>query len=784
MPRKTFCDVAKVAEVVAIIARPSRMQNRKVSMPTTSNDEIQILFATVIERLEKDPVEFVEALIDLLAAPERKREPRLRQALLLQVWLLLEFPEQFAHSTFPITASKTFSSPRLTRYEQLIELMCNVIEREILRHLALDQERISLNSKMLQQFWGGLALHIKLALPLEPCRGTALYSNGVVTTSNAKSLPCEPPLSESQIYALLTHLGHSFILEYVNAYIHIEQLCRAIAQFAQPPKNKTPSKNDSVPFQLIVQERTLNRYVDKFARRLAAHFRDACKRFSENPSGCFHDLLCSSSPESLLSEWVANASDALCINPKPFELHDPEPIAQQPSAQVQEKDSFNSESRTIVSREFDYRKTLETFTRFQAEWIRDSIETVFVSQDLIWLEVGNKKSQRTEIGELANSTNPHLIVAASPGGGKTRLLQEILLLPHPTHAYQLYVNVAEFSVPRFRTFHHFAANEILTRIDSDRRDILKLENDLLMLDMDGDIVWYLDNWDSNCQRESSSASNFAGLGKFILATSNPSLAMEQLSSNGVAPSGFVEIQPFTQTQIAEFMKTNSPNQNPARTRIERRAWQLPGLARMPDGLQYICAHLEQETVVDVLLGFINSHLEKNKESPFSLVNLDQPNLAETISESSALGSGFLIVKALLNRTRGAMIDFNSFGADTILPYMGASNQVENRRLASERIGRAVQGKLLQVNDDGRTFQLVVPEIAYLFASLDILSQHRRKHWLNFAVGQFRLNPRDPFYQMMLALGVWGQESSWRLHRSASEPLGTTVPIRIETPTRM
>ena len=745
-------------------------------MPTTSSEQIQLLFVPVIERLEKGPIEFVEALIDLLAAPERKREPCLLQGLLLQVWLLLEFPELFAPSASPTnTPKKSSRSAHLTRYEVLIELMCNVIEREIIRHLPFNTERVSLNGKSLQHFWGGLALHIKLALPLEPRRGTALYSNGVVTLSNTKLFPCEPPMSESQIYSLLTQLGHSFVFEYANTYLTNEQLCSVINQFAQAPKNNTPSKNDSVPFKLFVQERTLNRYVDKFAKRLAAHFRDGCKRFVENPPDRFRDLLGASSPDSILSQWIADAADALCINPKPIESHNLEPITKQSSTGVWENNLSDRASRITVSRGFDYKETLERFTQFQEKTIRDSIHTTFVSQDLICHDVGSTEPQRTEIGELVNSTNQRLIITAPPGGGKTRLLQEIILLPHPSHAYHMYINVAEFSIPRFRTFYHFAANEILTRIDSDRRDILNLENDLLMLDMNGNIVWYLDDWDSKSKRDLSSvSSSLAGLGKFTFATSNPFLAIEMFSSNRISPPSFVTIHPFTQTQIAEFIKANSANQNPARTRIERRALQLPGLAKLPGGLQYICSHPEHATVVDIIFGFINSNLHKNHEPLFNLENLGVDNPSYAMSESSALGSAFLIAKTLCNRASGTAIDFDNIRVEEILPYMGLGNRTENQQLAIERLEQARQGSFLQVNGDGQTFRFAVPEIGFLLAAIATLSQHHNRRWLDVALEQFHANPYDPICEMMLALGGWRREQFLLRHLSTSSA-GTVVP---------
>ncbi len=728
-------------------------------MPTTLSDQTQILFATVIERLETSPVEFVEALIDLFAAPERKRDEQLLRDLLIQTWLLLECPELFPLPTYPINASKKSSrSAPLTRYEQLIELMCNVVEKEIIRLVPFNQERLSLNGKSMQHFWGGLVLHIKLALPLEPCRGTPLYSNGVVTISNAKSIPCEPPLSESQIYSFLTELGNSFVFEYANAYIHNEQFCSLITQFAQAPKTITASKNDSVQFQLVVQERTLNRYVDKFAKRLAAHFRDACKRSTENSPNRFHALLGPSSPDSILSQWIADASDALCIYPKPVESHNRELKVKRSTPQVGENYTSDGASRIVASREFDYREVLEGFTRFQEAAIRDSVHTTFVAQDLIYHDVGSTESRRTEISELVNSTNPHLVIAAPPGGGKTRFLQKILLLTHTSKVYHLYVNATEFSVARFRTFYHFAANEILTRSDSDRRDILNLENDLLMLDMNGNIIWYLDDWDCNCQRDLSSvSSSLAGLGKFILVTSNPFLPIEQLSSNGLGPSGFVKILPFTQSQITEFIKLNSPAPSPGQARAERRALQLPGLAQYPNGLQYICSHPEHETVVDVLLGFINSILKKNKESVFNLDGVVLNNFEKILRESNSVGACFPIVKALCSRARGTNDDFTSITIDEILPYMGASNQAENRQLAMEKIARAMEGGFLQLNDDGQSYRFVVPEVGFLFSAITSLSKHHNRRWLDVVAREFQSNPHEPIRQTVLAFAAWCQE---------------------------
>lgn len=747
-------------------------------MDLVSIDQIKTPLATVIERLENAPVEFVEQLIDLLAAPERKREPHLLQDLLLQIWLLLECPESFEQSASPISESKIpIHSARVTPYERTIQLVCRVIETEIVRHLHFNRDTPSLISgRTSQLFWGGMTLHIKLALPLEPQHGSAIFSNQVVTLSNGKSFPCELFLSESKIYQLIAQLGHSFVSEYVASYICDERLRDVVARISQGTKKQVTSKNSSDPLELLVQERTLNRYVDKFANRLAAHFRDSCKRFVENPPSHFRDLLGLSSPDSLLSQWIANAADALCINPKPIELHNRELNVEQSSTHVRENYSPDGASRIVVSREFDHRETLEKFIRLQEEIIRESFQTTFVSQNLTYRHADSTEPRNTEISEMVDLPNPHLVIVAPPGGGKTRLLQEVLLLSARTHTYHLYLDVAEFSVPRFRTFYHFAAYEILTFTGSDRRDILKLESELLRLDTNGNIVWYLDNWNCNSQRDLSLVNrSLAGLGKSILSAASSFLPNELLSLNCKDAPSFVTIQPFTQTQIAEFIKTNSTSRNPARTRIERRALQLPGLARLPQGLQYICAHPEHETVTDMLLGFLNSTLQKNNEAVFNLQNLDHPNLAEAINESSAIGSAFLIVKALGNWTRGTAIDFDYIAVDAILPYMGMGNQVENRRGAIERIERAVEGKLVQANADGRTFRFVVPEIGCLLAAFVRLLQHHRNRWLGIAFEQFHAIPFDSICEMMLALGAWHQEKN-ALRDITALSDGTVVPF--------
>lgn len=746
-------------------------------MPTTSSDQIQFLIVPVIERLEKSPVEFVEALIDLLAAPERKRDEQLLRDLLIQIWLLLEFPEAFERELSIVNFSQnSIGSARITPYERTIQLICRVIETEIVRHLHFGQGTSSLiGGRTSQLFWGGMTLHIKLALPLEPEHGSAIFSNEVVILSNRESFPCELPLSESKIYQLLAQLRHSFVSEYVASYFGDKRLRDVVARISQGTKKEVTSKNGSDPLELLVQERTLNRYVDKFAKRLAAHFRDGCRRCIENPAQRVQTLLHSSSLDSALAQMIVEATSALHIKSNKVETLTLESTANRSDAEASTKNSHYPLPPISVLHTINSTETWGSFKRVQEKAIRDSIHSSYVGQNLELHDPLATLTRSISFDELVSMANPHHFIVAPPGGGKTRLLQELVLRTTDSPIYPLYIDLADFAVSRFRTFYQFAADQILVRLGQDRATVFQFENDLQILDANGKLIWYLDGCDELSKSDLPTFTpSIASLSHFFLATSNPLSAIELFKANRGALSGTVSIQPLTQRQVEEFIKTNFTEPS-ARPRTERRALQLPGLARLPNSLQYLCTHPEHDTVIDALFGYINSILQRIGEPKFNPDELVLDGERQIAFESKTLTSAYLIVKAISRCQTGSPKDFSQIVTDKITPYMGASNRAENRQLANERIDAAVQGRFLQPIAN-QTFRFVVPEIAYLLASLDILSQHHRGHWLNFALGQFRLNPHDSLYQMMLALGTWCQESSWRLHRSAFGPLGTTVPI--------
>ncbi len=727
-------------------------------MALASNDQIKTLLATLIERLENTPVEFVEQLVDLLAAPERKRDEQLLRDLLMQIWLLLECPESFEQSASPISESKiSIRSARVTPYERTIQLICRVIETEIVRHLHFARDTpFFIGGKTSHLFWGGLTLHIKLALPLEPQHGSAIFSNEVVTLSNRESFSCELPLSESKIYQLLAQLRHTFVSEYVASYVCDERLRDVVARISQGTKKGVTSKNGTDPLELLVQERTLNRYVDKFAKRLAAHFRDGCERLIENPTQRIHTLLSSSSIDSVLDQMIAEATSALLIQYEKFESLRLEPTANQSHARETTNNSLYALPPISLLRTFDSTDTWDSFKRVQEETIQDSIHAKYVVQNLELQNFLITETLGISFDELVGMANSHLFIVAPPGGGKTRLLQELVLRATDSAMYPLYIDLVDFTETRFRTFYQFAADQILIRLGQDRATIFQFENDLSLLDVNGKITWYLDGWDDLPITDLQTVTRSIGfLSHFFLATSNPSSAIELFKANRVALSGTVSIKPFTQRQVEEFMKTNFAEPS-TRPRIERRALQLPGLAQLPNGLQYICTHPEHETVIDVLFGYINFILQEFREPIFKPDDLVLDGAKQIAFGSEILTSAYFIVKAITHSQTGLSKNFPHIVPDEIIPYMGASDREKNRQLAIERIDATVRGKFMQPTGN-QTFRYVVPEIAYLLASLGILSQHRSGRRLNFALGQFRSNPHDSFYQMMLALGAWYRE---------------------------
>jgi hypothetical protein len=533
------------------------------------------------------------------------------------------------------------------------------------------------------------------------------------------------------------------------------------------------------PFELLVQERTLNRYVDKFAKNLAAPLRDGCSRLRENPGEHFLDLFDScSSLDSAIAQIISKATTALVIEqPKVSSSSSERAI---PSAG---DDSSGLAASVRVIRGSNFTEILEEFQRFQQRAITDSHHSIYVNQDLLYRDLPDQTSRQITKNELISSTNQHLLLTAPPGGGKTLLQQEILSLARDSDTFHLRIDLERFSSASFPSFYRYAASQVTNLLSGDRRNVVKLEDHLLAVDFEGKICWHLDGWDELPKADLSSvALAIAPLSQLTLSTSNSWSAIQVFKSNGLLLHGVITIEPFAEAQFLEFIKANLRNPVPRAT-IERRAVQLSGLACLPRGVEFLCAHPDHETIVDVLLGYINSNLERIGEpsvNPHGFIN-DDPE--ETAFESAALTSTYLLVKAICGRTNGTSMDSSHLTVDEVLPYMGAGHRQENRQLAMERFQKAVRGIFLQVNADSDSFSFVVPEIGYLLAALATLSHYPGRHWLDSALKEFQKDPHAPAHQMMLALGAWQQEKLLLRQISESSPVGTVVPIPMESPLR-
>lgn len=745
-------------------------------MHTEVSAPFNALIKPVIDRLEKTPVEFIEALIDLLAVPERKRDEHLLQDLLVQVWFLLEFPKGFIHSALPVDPPPfSTRTARPTRYEQLIELMCGVIETEIVRHLPFNQETQSfVGSRTAQLFWGGLTLHIKLALPLEPQRGSTMFSNDVVTLTDGKLFPCELPLSESKIYQLFTQLEHSFISQYVASYVRNERLRDFVARFSQDTNKNASSKNGSTPLELIVQERTLNRYVDKFAKRIATHFFDAFNRLSNDytdPSFTFVSL---SSANSMFSQITAVAASALVIEPKHLEslnvTPNPIPIVAHTQSQLIPT-KVPIELEASEGQEF-----LEHFNHLQRQEIRDSIHTDYIAPILVLDNLNSQENYIISLDALIDLKKYQCLVVAPPGGGKTRLLKEILLRAGDEMMCHLYLDVSADSFAGFRSLYHFTANYILNWMRQEHVAHSKIESELESLELNGKIIWYFDGWDEVSEADLPTVTqSILRLNHFFLAASNPYLIIERMQRIGAASSKIISIQPFTQEQIAQFIEKKCCDDESMKVRLGRRVLQAPGLAKLPNGLVYLCTNGLQKSLMDTLFGYLNDTLKRTGQPCVQPNDLANRDIQEIKGQPGTLSAVLCLANAIYHRARTSTENLSQIATAEILPYMGASNHTDNIRLARTKIETAIRGKFLQADENSETFRFIVPEIGYLLIALAAGTMHHGSHRGYHAPCEFQENSHDAIYEIMLALEFWRREKLLFGYGSALQHEGTMVP---------
>lgn len=724
---------------------------------------ILILLQRIIHRLEKSPLEFMEAFVDLLAAPERKRDNELLQDLLLQVWFLVKHPDIFAsslHSTINTDPQHFNTLP--TRYDDLIQVVCAMIEAEIFRYLGpISQDQ--LHKKALHYFWGGLTLHIKLSLPLQPYWGPPIFSNGHVNIGGGKSFPCEPPLSESQIFELLSRLGSSFVTEYASSYFEREELRILTLRIAKEF------------LQFLVQERTLNRYVDKFSMRLSAQFHFACTHLVENARGQNKNLFSSSSLDSVVVQIITEACSILHLQPHLIisqlpinsesttnrSITSSQRVGSEIGELENKRDSettisalHNADSLLTPPNAFLTEKLWEDIWRVQQRQINAGIQTIYVPQYLQYIDLEDASQKQITIDELTNASMKRLVLTAPPGGGKTRLQQELILRVRASPIYHIGINLKTYISSGLQSFHQFAALELLKLLEQPFGTLIRLAEDLLMLDLEHKIWWHIDGWDDVAMLEHRAISSaIALLSRYTLSTSSPSYTVEQLKGNNESPNGFINIQPFAPEQIHEFINLNSAKHG---TRIQHRVSQLPGLARLPSGLEFISKFSENETFVETLFGYINRNLQSIGEPTIDRANLVFSSPKEFESASESFIAAYLVAKAIVGHAIASK-PLSVIKLDEILPYMGATSREENHKLATHRLEQGVRAKFWMRNPENQTFQFIVPEVGWLLFAIALFTSVVSRRWLDYALGQYQQDPCNPLYQMMLTLAMWHEE---------------------------
>lgn len=768
-------------------------------MNDNANEISSWLLNRIIERLEKSPIEFVETFIDLLAAPERKRDEELQKDLLVQVWFLVNYPASFPRSLHgTINTDSQLSDKRLAPYDQLIRVVRAMIESEIFRCLApLAQEQSAkFDNRAFHYFWGGLTLHVKLSLLLEPHSGPSLFSKGYLTLPDGKSFFCESPLSESQIFKLLTQGGHSFVHQYVSSYFQHDDVRTLSFRF---PEER---------LYLAVQERTLNRYVDKFSKRLAVQLHDGFTRLAEDSSGGFLGSFPSSSPNSIVTQLITDASSILFAEPirdtslVPVLLQKTTVLETEINSNrangsesgtasavsddtsqlnhVTSNDALHSaDSHLATPRELLTETLWEHIRRVQRTEICAGIRTVYIAQNLEYLDLEGGTRQPVAMDELVKASNKRIVLTAAPGGGKTRFQQELILYANRLPIYHIAINLDTYALSGIQSLHRFAALELLKLLGQPYSAMIRLAEELLLLDLEQRIWWHLDKWDDvSTSALAAISTEIAPLSQFTLSTSNPSCTVEHLNRSRATLDAIITIQPFTLEQIQEFIKRNFAKDC---MRIQHRAFQLLGLARLPNGLEYICKY-EHETIIETLLGYINCNLDGIGEPAIKPEIMVFSGVKEFEWQSESFVSAYSIVKPLaslaLNRKNLPFIK-----PEELVPYMGTTRHEENQQLATFRIKQGVRAKLWMKSNETQSFQFIVPEVGLLLVAIALCSTLSGRNWLDYALGQFRQDPYKPLYQMMMTVAMWHQEKLFLSAPTVSQ-MGTMVPAKTADETRL
>jgi hypothetical protein len=233
-----------------------------------------------------------------------------------------------------------------------------------------------------------------------------------------------------------------------------------------------------------------------------------------------------------------------------------------------------------------------------------------------------------------------------------------------------------------------------------------------------------------------------------------------LESHSVTPiDGAVYVLPFDRDQVADFVTQYCDLDDEAsETRIHRLAAELPGLASLPGGIEYICENAPKDSIVEILLGFIN---KDQQETGYLLLSPDRiadyrGGLPEW--EAVAIQDAFKIIMANVAPSGRSVA-----GTLAQLSVQETAQRIwwvepDKLKSATQWFDRAVRSRVLQANgDDTATFRFTTSEVGYLLSAIHVGYSLEPFPQLDVAHRKWLEHQSDEITRCWLGYALWRTE---------------------------
>ena len=345
----------------------------------------------------------------------------------------------------------------------------------------------------------------------------------------------------------------------------------------------------------------------------------------------------------------------------------------------------------------------------------------FIEPAIEFWDFATYKTHELTLKDYPVLVNGRSLMTAPPLGGKTRMHAVMIQLHHVQHLGPVfYLDLEDFAYSSL-SFFAYASRELSVRFHLDRARLSWVQDRLFSADFANQILWHLDGWDRVPEEHKPNvAIRLRDLSQFLLSTSDPARTRQLLEANKHRLNGVVRLLPFDDMRIEEYINAYVHlDDEVSVSRLQELAKQLPNLAKLPGGLEHICAQARQVEVVRILFEFLNKTESSWGGHAINTAALVERDMDAAFQESKYVQAAYEIVKrSRVGVDDESIGDAPRFTIQEFAEKLQWLKEWEREKTARSYFDLATRARILaRAQDDDHSYQLNILEIGYLLDAM-------------------------------------------------------------------